>query len=119
VLLHEILRERLAPLQAGRRGSGPYDRMTGLFESINDACNERLLGPNDGEVDRVLLGDSQQPIRIVHRAGHVITNRRCAGVARSRYDVIDAGAAGQRAGQSVLAPAAADNQYSHGNLLSL
>jgi len=93
--------------------------MTGILESIDDARNERLLGPDDGEVDRVLVHDSQQPIGIIHSARHVVADGRCTWVARSRYDVIDAGALGQRAAQRMFSSTAADNQYSHRKLLSL
>ena len=62
---HEHLGECLAGLQLGAACVGPKTRKPGFLESIDDAAGQRLLGADDGQTDRFLLGEADEAVEVV------------------------------------------------------
>ena len=113
----EVLGEGLGAFELRGTRTGPEATQAGLPEFIDDTRDQRGLGTDDGQVDGVLAGEGEQGRNILGTDGDVLQTRLPggSGVARSHPDLGHAGGLSRFPGQRVLAPAAADDQYLHGN----
>ena len=117
VLLHQILAEHLARLNAGGRGVRAEGRDAGLGHRIHHAKGQRVVLCDHRVVDRVLLriGDHRRDVGGLDiDAGRVVPD---AAVARRAVKSRVQGAFLQRADDRVFASAAADDQNLHSKLL--
>ncbi len=91
VLGHNILGERLAPLDAGRRPVGAENGQSGSAKAVDDAQGERQFGADNGQPDLLLPGKVEQSIDIVDRQRHAFGNFSDAGVARCAVETFHHG----------------------------
>ncbi len=68
-LFEQALGERLAALEPRACGIGPEGAKPSPLESVDEAESERQLGSDHRQVDRVLRGESTDPLDVVPRRG--------------------------------------------------
>ena len=61
VAAHQLLGEDLAALELGGGAAGAEDPQPVRLEEVDDAGGQRRLGADDGQVDRALAGEGEQP----------------------------------------------------------
>ena len=82
VTCHEALGEALARLEARARAVGAEHEKAGVAQAIGDADGERRFGPDNDEVDRVLLRAIEDRARVDRgNVGKIHAARRRARVA--------------------------------------
>ena len=64
VALHEVLREALRSLEASRRRARAEREHARVAEGVDQAGDERRLGPHDDEVDRHRLRERHDPVEV-------------------------------------------------------
>ena len=113
-LAHELLGEDLGALDAGGGAGGAEDLQALLPEALADTPDQRGLGPDDGQVYLVLLGEVAQGDEVVHGDVRHLRYAGYAGVAGGGEHLGGQGARGQGLDQGVLPPPAADHHHPHG-----
>ncbi len=113
ILLHQVLGEHLAGLDAGGPGVRPEARDAQRVQPVHAPQRQRVVRGHHGEVSRVGLRVFDDALDIrgpdVH-AGRVLRDARVAG---QRHDFGDLRVLPELFDDGVLAPAAADDQYPH------
>ncbi len=113
VLAHELLGERLGGLDHGRLLGGAEDLQVAAVELVDDAQRQRLLRPDHGQVDLLLLGEIGQLDDAggldVDQLGQLLHAR----VARGGEDLVHALGLRDLPEQGMLAAAGTDDQYFH------
>ena len=111
--LGNVVAERLARLDPGRRRGRPEDGDTRVSQRIGHAGGERRLGSDDNELAGLATGKRQDRGRIqrVDPGDAADTRFLRDGVApRCDDDLVDARLGGQLPGERMLAPAAAHDE---------
>ena len=96
----------------------PKNSETPRFEVINDSRRERIIRPDDGEIDRVLSRKICQRRQIARLDRDVLADLSRARLPRRAENPVDAGGLLQFPGERMFAAAAADDENSHGNAAS-
>src|SRR5690606_17746252 len=115
VLREKGLRERFRSLEAGRGRARPEAGEPRGFETIDHACDERLLGADDRERDRFAAGERDEAVEIV-RANRDVTDSRLAcrsRVPRCDQHLVDERRLRRFPRDRMFAPAGADDEYLH------
>src|SRR5690606_40254803 len=115
MLREEGLRIRFRALEPRRRRARPEAAQPGRIETIHDAGDERLLGPDDRERDRFALRERDEAVEIVRTDRDVSHPRlaRRSRVTRRDQHLGDERRLGGLPSDRVLAPAGADDEYLH------
>src|SRR5262249_18323897 len=80
------------------------------LEGVDDPQDKRLLRPDEGQVDILVLGEQAQVLDIGRSDGDVLGDERRPGVAGGAIDLVDVAAVGELPAKGILAPAAADDE---------
>src|SRR5579885_1250003 len=118
VTLHQVFCPAFAALDARRRLRRAKDAQATFLEDIHDASTQRVIWPNDGEVNRV-VGSPIGALDKIHDAQRNIL-RKSGGpsVARRAIERAQMRRAGNCPGQGMLAGARTNNKHAHGSFLS-
>ncbi len=113
--VEKILGEGFRALEPRRLSRRTKAAPIGRDEAVDNAGDQRTLGPDDGEVDILGDGKLKQGLNIVRGDLDVADLRfGCrAGVAGRNIDMLNPRRCGAFPCQRVLATAAADNQHFH------
>ena len=113
--LQEIFRKCLRAFEL--RGSGAWSETgkTAFLESINNSGDERYLGSDNGQTDRLCFSEINQPVDIFRSNWHIAQPGLDSGacIARRHQDFVNFGRLGTLPGQGVLSSSAAYDQYFH------
>jgi hypothetical protein len=109
VLAHERLRPALARLDLGRRTGRPERPQPARLQRVDDPVRERVVGPDDRQVDRLLGRPVGQPVALARADRDQLGDRPDPGVARRAVERPADRALAQLPAKRVLAPAAADD----------
>ena len=112
---HEGLGEIFAAFEpcAGADGSddGHASRCAVAAEVIGYAGHERVLGPDDDEVDALRLDEASDGVEVARGQVDVGAYAGCSGIAGCDGESAEARALRHLPGQGVFASAGADQQY--------
>lgn len=115
VFLHEGFGVAFAAFEGGGALVGAEDGESFFFKEIDDAVNEGLFGPDDGEVDVVAARKFAEAADVGERQVFNALKFGGAAVAGGDVDAADAGVLGEFPGDGVFAAAAADDEdFEHG-----
>ena len=110
---HDLLGERLRPLDAGGLGAGAEDGDPRAAQVVRDSRDERGLGADHDEVDLVFPAEPEQALDVVHPNGMAARERSDARVSGRGVQLCECVALGELPRERVLSPARADDQYLH------
>ena len=111
---HDLLGEPFGGLDLGGGGGGTEGADTGGVQGVDQPGGERRFGADDDKVDAALGRGADDAFDVGVGDRQVFAERGSAGVAGGTEQFGAAGTAGDRPGERVLAPAAADDQDAHG-----
>ena len=109
-LPHQLLGEKLAPLELGGFLSRAEDPQALALKDVDDPLGQRLLRADNRQADSLALGELEQAPVIARLDRHVLRVERRSGVARRANDRRHAGRFLQFPAKSVLTPPLADHQ---------
>ena len=109
-----MLREGLAGLEPRGVARGTEDCEPFGGEDVDEPLLEGRFGPDDGEVDRLVAGELEEPSESVAAIGKHRASGGDAGVARGTDDLGDGRSAAKLPRQGVLTPARPDDENLHG-----
>ena len=109
----EILGEALRAFQARGRLGGPEGLEPGRLDVVDDARDQRIVGPDHDEVDRVRPAERDHGAVVGDVERHALGLARDPGIARRAPQPVAQRAAGDLPGQRMLAPARAEEENFH------
>src|SRR5690606_7631002 len=115
VLAEQSLRERLRRLDSGGCARRPEDRKSTLLEYGDSTVRQRRLGPDDRQVDALVLGPRHQRSRVAGRDRDVLGESLGTAVAAGDEEGSVRGVVVELAKERMLASAVADDQDLHGS----
>ena len=111
---HDLLRERLRPLDPGGGSVRAEDGVAMLAELVGEAGDERVLGADDREPDVALPDDAEDALLIVGAdLGHALGHLGDPGVARGREHARHGGILRQTPAERVFAPPSPHDEDVH------
>ena len=111
--VHDLLGERLRPLDARGLGARAEDRDPGAAQVVRDARDERGLGADHDEVELVLPAEPEQALDVVHPNGMAARERSDARVSGGGVQLCECVALRELPRERVLSAARADDQDLH------
>src|SRR5438105_1216199 len=115
---HQLLREPLRRFDACGLASWAKNREPASLEEIDDSRFEGTLRPHDREVHELLLGEIREVLQLVDPDRNTARERGDSRIPRGGNQLEIRIVATQLPRESVLTPAATDDQYLHANACS-
>ena len=114
-LAHKSLTKPLEASSIARLSARPERLDACRLERFGQACRQRPFRADDGEIDSFFLGESDEAVQLHRPNGHALGHLGNSGIPRRAIKLGRERARGQRPGQRMLAPAAADKKDIHGS----
>ncbi|MNI72894.1 hypothetical protein D3C73_1288620 [compost metagenome] len=92
--MQKILHERLAAFDFSRVLTRAKHRNMRCFEGVDNACRQRIIGPDDGQAHPALFGKRSQPVEFEHTDRHTFRQLGDPGIAGCTIDFTCCGALG-------------------------
>ena len=105
-----VLRERLRALDSRRGRARPEDRDAEATQRIRETGDQRDLGADDDEVDLERAREPEQALGVLGTDGMTVRERRDAGVARRRVQLLEERRLRELPRERMLTTARADDE---------
>ena len=90
-----------------------------MAQLVGETRDERRLGPDDDEIDPELARERDERGVVVGARGVAVGERSYSRVARSRMQLADTRAAGERPGERMLTTSRPDDKQAHRAIVSV